>query len=220
MPGRIEARPSPKAAGGDAGLHRLRNALLYVPAGYTPHRAAPLAVMLHGAGGDARQGISLVREHADAAGLIVLAPQSRDETWDLIARRAYSSDVVAIDKLLADVFSAYCIDPAQIACGGFSDGASYALSIGVMNGDLFTHLIAFSPGFLAPQTTQGKPRVFIAHGTHDRVLPVERCGRRVAELMRDADYDVTWREFDGPHTVPPAIAHEAIAWMTGMRPAI
>ncbi len=31
---------------------------------------------------------------------------------------------------------------------GFSDGASYALSLGVPNGDLFTHIVAFSPGFM------------------------------------------------------------------------
>jgi predicted esterase len=36
---------------------------------------------------------------------------------------------------------------ATLAVSGFSDGASYALSIGPANGDLFTHVMAFSPGF-------------------------------------------------------------------------
>ncbi len=55
---------------------------------------------------------------------------------------------------------------------GFSDGASYALSIGLTNGDLFTHVVAFSPGFASPVTYTGKPPVFVSHGTHDEVLPI------------------------------------------------
>ena len=60
--------------------------------------------------------------------------------------------------------SRYAFDPAHIAVGGFSDGASYALSVGITNGDLFTDVIAFSPGFMAPARQQGKPRLFISHG--------------------------------------------------------
>src|SRR3712207_7974813 len=51
---------------------------------------------------------------------------------------------------------------------GFSDGASYALSLGIPNGDLFTHLVAFSPGFAAPDGQRGHPRVFVGHGVDDR----------------------------------------------------
>lgn len=40
------------------------------------------------------------------------------------------------------------IDPAHVAIGGFSDGASCALSLGLVNGDLFTHVMAFSPGLV------------------------------------------------------------------------
>jgi hypothetical protein len=38
-------------------------------------------------------------------------------------------------------------------------------------------VLAFSPGFAAPMVTHGRPRVFIAHGDEDRVLPIERCSR-------------------------------------------
>lgn len=201
-------------------MHRLRDGLLYVPAGYTPQHPAPLAVMLHGAGGDARQGVGLVREYADAAGLIVLAPKARDATWDVIAKDQFGPDVAVIDALLTEVFASCVVDASRIAVGGFSDGASYALSLGVMNGELFTHVVAFSPGFVAPLSLQGRPRLFVSHGTHDRVLPIDRCGRRVQASLTQAGYDVTWREFDGPHTVPRDIAHDAVVWFTGIRPAI
>jgi poly(3-hydroxybutyrate) depolymerase len=47
------------------------------------------------------------------------------------------------------------VDPQRICVSGFSDGASYALSLGLANGDLFTHVAAFSPGFMRPPCTQG-----------------------------------------------------------------
>jgi phospholipase/carboxylesterase len=216
--GRLLARPS-AAADGDApkGRHTLtaegaRDALLHVPAGYRRDAPAPLALMLHGAGGAAEHGLLLAQPLADESNLIVLAPQSAAVTWDAI-RGGFGPDALAIDRLLGQVFARYAVDSQRVAVGGFSDGASYALGLGLVNGDLFTHVLAFSPGFIAG-TVQGggRPRLFVSHGTRDRVLPVERCGRRIAGQAREAGYTVRYREFDGPHTVPEEIAREAVGW--------
>ncbi|MGZ4788523.1 MAG: hypothetical protein ACXVZX_08375 [Terriglobales bacterium] len=51
------------------------------------------------------------------------------------------------------------MDPARIAIGGFSDGASYALTIGITNGRLFTHIVAFSPGFMQPPYMEDAPHI-------------------------------------------------------------
>jgi predicted esterase len=101
-----------------------------------------------------------------------------------------------------------------LAIGGFSDGASYALSVGITNGDLFTHVIALSPGFMAPARQQGKPRLFISHGTRDQVLPIDRCSRKLVPQLKRAGYDVLYREFDGSHTLPPEIARSSVTWFT------
>jgi phospholipase/carboxylesterase len=183
--------------------------LLYAPAGCEAGRGAPLAVLLHGAGGDAGRGaLDLLRGLADATGIILLAPTSREYTWDVFVGR-YGPDVEAIDRALQETFSRYAVDPARLAVGGFSDGASYALSLGINNGDLFTDVLAFSPGFMAPSMSVGTPRFFVSHGRRDRVLPIERCSRRIVPQLERAGYEVTYREFDGGHTVPPEIALEA-----------
>ncbi|MEN9938619.1 MAG: hypothetical protein RLZZ387_5198 [Chloroflexota bacterium] len=215
---RLLARPYTPAMPGKPGLHRLgiggrRETLLYVPEGYTPQQPAPLAVMLHGAGGQAQHGLDLLRRVADAAGIILVAPASRASTWDVITGD-YGPDVVLLDLALRQVFERYAVDRARIAVGGFSDGASYALSLGLTNGDFFTHAIAFSPGFMAPPDQRGKPWLFISHGTHDEVLPIEMCSRRIVPMLQQAEYQVTYREFDGPHTIPPAIVDAAVAWFT------
>ena len=83
---------------------------------------------------------------------------------------------------------------------------------GVTKRDLFTHLLAFSPGFAAPAGRAGSPRIFVSHGTRDAVLPIDRCSRRIVPTLRRAGYDVTYREFDGGHAVPPEVAREAADW--------
>ncbi len=217
--GRLLARPAPPSPPPTtpAGLRPLglgsgRDGLLYVPPGYGGGaEKAPLAVMLHGAGGSARGGISHFLDLADEAGLVLLAPESRGRTWDVLVG-GYGPDVAFIDKALGQTFDRLAVDPGRLAAVGFSDGASYALSLGLTNGDLFTRVIAFSPGFAAPAARRGRPPIFVSHGTRDRVLPIERCSRRIVPVLKREEYEVSYREFDGGHAVPRSIAREALEW--------
>jgi predicted esterase len=111
------------------------------------------------------------------------------------------------------VFSRVDVDPARIAIGGFSDGASYALSLGLANGDLFPRVVACSPGFVMQAPAAGRPRFFVSHGTSDQILPIDQCSRVIVPRLRSMGYDVTFREFEGRHELPPAIAGEAMRWM-------
>ena len=110
-------------------------------------------------------------------------------------------------------FDRCAIEP-RIAIGGFSDGASYALTLGAINGDLFTAIVAFSPGFVVAGDRHGSPRVFVSHGTRDEILPINRTSRRIVPQLRDEGYAVTYREFDGPHTVPEPVLREAFEWLS------
>ncbi len=217
--GRLLARPGQPSQAGPTGTHQLGLAspcdgVLCVPSSYTPNRPAPLALSLHGAGGNGLAGLSQLLKLADSAGLIILAPDSRGATWDVI-RGGYGPDVEYVDLALRHVFDRYAVDPTHLAVSGFSDGASYALSLGLTNGDLFTHVVAFSPGFMSPAAERGQPRIYVSHGTRDAVLPIDRCSRRLVPLLRAMGYDVLYHEYDGPHAVPPEIAEEAVGWLVG-----
>ena len=221
--GRLRSRPGRTTIEtATVGLHALEaesgpaGGYLYIPASYQLETPAPLLLLLHGAGEDARDGLAQLRGQADEERLILLALGSRGPTWDLILNRGrYGADVAALDWALGHAFSRCAVDPARVGVGGYSDGASYALSLGLANGDLFSGVLAFSPGFLAPTGQTGSPRVFVSHGTRDGWLPIDSCSRRIVPRLERAGYKVRYREFEGGHVVPPAIAREAANWFTG-----
>ena len=167
--------------------------------------------MLHGAGGTAQHSIARLMQVAEQETLLLLAPDSRRQTWDVLYGE-YGPDIAFIERALAHTFDHYAVDEGHIAVEGFSDGASYALSVGITNGDLFTHIIGFSPGFMAPAAVRGAPRCFITHGARDAVLPIDRCSRRIVPQLKSAGFAVEYHEFDGPHVVPPELIREAVDW--------
>jgi predicted esterase len=217
--GRLGSRPHAPAAGkAPTGLVPLqltgsdRDGVLYVPPSYSPGTAAPLVVSLHGAGGSGRRSLPRLRSLAEELGLLILSPDSRGSTWDVV-RTGFGPDIEFLDRALDLVFARYAVDPFRLAAEGFSDGASYALSLGLLNGDLFTHVIAFSPGFVLAERREGHPRCFVSHGVQDPVLPIDPCSRRIVRELRADRYDVSYTEFEGGHVVPPAVARAAVSWL-------
>lgn len=218
--GRLTARPRPTVkttvSGKSAlGLGGERDGVLQLPA-TIPAAPLPLLVLLHGAGGTGDRQLNRFGSAPSDAGVAVLALDSRGPTWDGI-RSGFGPDVAFLDRALAKVFGIVAVDPERLVIGGFSDGATYALSLGLINGDLFPKIVAFSPGFVVPGEARGKPRVFISHGMSDEILPIDRCSRVIVPDLRKRGYDVTFREFSGGHEVPAAVAAEGLKWVSAAR---
>jgi predicted esterase len=214
--GRLAARPRPGVktrASGSASLHLdgERDAILQMPPAI-PAGPMPLLVFLHGATQDGAGMLRRIGPAAGELGVAVLAPDSRGSTWDGIGG-GFGPDVAFLNRALEHVFDRVAVDPARLAIGGFSDGATYALSLGMINGDLFGRVLACSPGFYVDGEPHGKPRIFISHGTSDQILPIDQCSRVIVPRLQKRGYDVTFREFAGGHTVPPEIAREALQWV-------
>lgn len=195
------------------GILPSRDAILYVPHGHNPAVPIPLVVLLHGGSGAASNWFDGWETYAESYQVALLAPDSRDYTWDLIADGAYGVDVRFIDAALAWTFDRMRVDAQRIALVGFSDGGSYAVSLGITNGDTFSRLIAFSACTLAPGTLRGKPQAFVAHGLHDPVFPIESCGRPIVSELRSHGYTVQSLEFDGRHELPLDVTTAALDWL-------
>jgi phospholipase/carboxylesterase len=190
-----------------------RDGFIYVPPTYTESRPSPLLVLLHGAGQSAKEFTRRpLGEIFDKDRIIALIPDSRLPTWDMIYTGDYGPDVRFLDKALALAFSMCRIDPKRIALGGFSDGATYALSLGITNANFFSTILAFSPGFVKPAVKTGKPRIFIGHGTIDAILPIEVTSREIVAALKKKNYPVKFEEFEGTHTMTREEVTHAIDW--------
>jgi predicted esterase len=181
-----------------------------VPAG-----KLPLLVFLHGATQNGAGMLRRIGPAADQLGIAVLAPDSRRRTWDAITG-GFDEDVAFLNRALELVFARLAVDPARVAIGGFSDGASYALSLAIANGDLFPRVVACSPGFVVSAPAHGRPRFFVSHGTADQILPIEQCSRVIVPRLRGMGYEVAFREFEGRHELPAEIAMEGLKWLAAL----
>jgi predicted esterase len=145
-------------------------------------------------------------------GCAVLAPDSRGATWDAVTG-AFGADVRFLEPALADAARRCEVAPGRVAAAGFSDGATYALALGRANGDRFSHLLAFSPGFLIPARRVGSPRIFVSHGRQDDVLPIASCSRVMVPRLRRDGYEVRYREFEGGHEAPLTVMREGVGFL-------
>ena len=210
------APPSPPAAcvpgiRSELKLDNLRDGVLYVPQGYKATAAMPLLVWLHGAGGQGNVSPAL-SGLADEFGLIVLAPDSREWTWGSILGD-WDADLDFLQTAMQQTQRRCAIDRERIWLGGFSDGASFSLSLGISYGKVFRKVYAGSPGLMQPIAADGKPPIFISHGTADQTMPIDQTSRRFVPRLKSLGYDVTYREYEGRHTLPPEILRDVIQWM-------
>jgi phospholipase/carboxylesterase len=203
--GRLRARvdpahrpPEPARLTRPLGLDA-RDAFLFIPADLDLSQPVPLVLALHGAGQAAADLLGQIDREAARAGVVILSVSSRGSTWDLEAGPV-GADAAFIDLALQTTFEQLAIDPARIAVLGMSDGGSWALSTGMVNGDLFSDVIVFAPmRFVAP-SSRGEPRVYLSSGRRD---PVSGYGnqRGMARQLEGFGYAVRFHPHAGGHEV-------------------
>jgi phospholipase/carboxylesterase len=191
-----------------------RNAVLVVPDELDTTAPVPLFVMFHGAGGEANRVLPHLVRHARARRFLLLVPQSMYPTWDIVIG-GHGPDLERLQAALARVATHFAIDPQRLAFAGFSDGGSYALSTGITNGDIASHVIALSAGFMNTFSQNGAPKVFIAHGRSDSQLSLEATATPHAKRLLDAGYDLTLLPFDGDHVIVPWVVERAVEFFMG-----
>lgn len=224
----LASRPGAAADSLPAGITKIADdAIIYRPPtlGPGPH---PLIVLLHGAGQGADELIPAFRAEADKRGLILLAPKSSGSTWDLIASAErfrgrppkngempeFGPDVARIDAAMGSAFQKAAIDPKHVILAGFSDGASYALSLGLANPALFHGVLAFAPGMMiAPGRVSLAQRVFMAHGRADRAIPIRVSRDGLAPALATAGMKMQYRDFNGGHDINRKALDEGLTFV-------
>jgi len=197
--------------------HGDSRAVLLTPDEIEPGRLYPLVTVLHGAG---RQDELLVRacrgEPAKREALF-LVPRSFHPTWDLIACDE-RPDLDFLTFAYDLIYRRYPIDPARQALLGYSDGASYALAVGLSNPHVFRAVMGWAAGFLALDTAHleaddPKPPVLLEYGTHDELFPFERVALPMRATLEQLGYPVEFRvDQGGRHWPSGTFQSEALDW--------
>jgi phospholipase/carboxylesterase len=200
----------------------------YLPAGAGKNGPAPMLLLFHGTGGTGSALIEAFRPYADRDGIVLLALTSRGENWDSVdlffddyeagkrprdgqwTAPKWGKDAERVDAALAALFARVPIDPKRVGVAGFSHGASYALMVGTANPQLFSTIIALSPGILIIGDPPGGQNVFVSHGTTDKVQPYKRTEEVFLPRLVQLGYRVTFQSFVGGHGIPAEVLARAI----------
>jgi phospholipase/carboxylesterase len=191
---------------------------LYVPEYYTPDRAWPLVMALHGGSGNGGGFLWSWLRDARSFGAILVAPTATGPTWALMGDDA---DTPNLTSILGDLQSRFNVDSKKLLLTGMSDGGTFCYVSGLDGASPFTHLAPVAATFhplmaeLADaERLRGLP-VFLVHGRLDWMFPVQ-VARHTNEALSAAGADVTYREIDDlSHCYPREINAEMLSWLSG-----
>lgn len=215
---RASAPATPGTRSGEFRFGEAPKPLAFIPASLDRTKPAPMMLLLHGAGGKGDRLLRRFMPLAEARGVILLAPDSALKTWDAIRGMQYGStpafgaDVGRVEQSLSLMFAEANVDPRRLAIAGFSDGASYALSLGLPNAGLFSHIIAMSPGGVAPFAGRADAHVFVSHGRKDSVLAHDNTAKGIVPGLKGLGLPVEFVSFDGDHELREAEMRAAFDW--------
>lgn len=201
------------------GLHLLgfsknkanRDSFAYFPSQAEQSTNTVAVIALHGAGGDAHQLFATLKGVAEKYGFLLIIPSSVGRTWDLFID-GFGPDISLLETCMHEVASMSPI--SEFILVGYSDGASYAISVGLENSNLFRRVVALSPGGTSTETRAKQPMsFFVSHGKNDPVLNIDKCSRVIVPQLKEMGHNVEYVEYDGGHEVPPEIAEKALNWL-------
>jgi len=191
---------------------------LYVPEYYTPDRAWPLVMALHGGSGNGRNFLWSWLRDARSFGAILIAPTATGSTWALMGE---DTDTPNLMRILETVRGGWNVDRERMLLTGMSDGGTFCYVSGLDGASPFTHLAPVSATFhplmaemAEPQRLRGLP-IFLVHGRLDWMFPVQ-VARQTQGALSAAGANVTYREIeDLSHTYPREINVEMLKWLNG-----
>jgi phospholipase/carboxylesterase len=191
-----------------------------------------LLVLHHGRGADEQDLLSLGDALDPGRRLLVVAPRaplslpgSPGYHWYVVPRVGYPdpSTFHAAYRLLGcfhdELWERTGLGPRRTVLGGFSMGAVMSLALGLgADRPAPAGVLAFSgflpvvEGWQPDLSAAGAPRVFIAHGRRDPVIPVD-FARRARGVLESARLEVDYHESDVAHQIDPRQIPAASEWL-------
>ena len=214
---RVEVRDEPSPLGEVALERGPASAVLLTPSKLEPGRQYPLVTVLHGAGRQDKMLTKACQGEPDKREAFFLIPRSVEPTWDLIIG-GDRPDLDFLEYAYDLIYRRYPIDPARQVVVGYSDGASYALSLAISNPGVFDAALCWAAGFVIYDDTavtpdSVKPRIYLEYGTHDELFGFEQVALPMKESLTRAGYTVEFSTDEGGRHWPSGTFQgEALDW--------
>jgi polyhydroxybutyrate depolymerase len=218
-PSAVRAEGCGKATDGGASLRTItsdgleRTFRVFVPPSYSAGQ--PMAVVLnyHGFAGESlgQEWYAGARDAATRFGFIAVAPDGSGEPqrWWLAGERlpGYVDDFAFTRRMLADLASVYCVDPARVYASGISNGGFFSSIAGCQLQDVIAAVATVAGEGFPDTACEGKKPVpiLVFHGTADATVPFDPPpGRtRLGIMVRSTrDSVASWAQFNGCNATP------------------
>jgi phospholipase/carboxylesterase len=189
---------------------------MYVPEYYTPDRAWPVVMALHGGSGNGRAFLWSWLRDARSYGAILISPTATGGTWALMGD---DTDTPNLARILDAVRGRWNVDPQRLLLTGMSDGGTFSYVSGLEPGSPFTHLAPISASFhpfLVEAADDARLRdlpIHVVHGRLDWMFPVQ-LARQAEQALIAGGARVTYSEIeDLSHTYPREINATLLKWL-------
>jgi polyhydroxybutyrate depolymerase len=183
-----------------------RHYTVHVPPGYDRRAAAPVVIMLHGAGGTGKAAAYETgwATKSDEAGFLTVFPDAmppdptrpshfvrNPQLWNDGSERFHTAqkapdDVGFISAMLDELQAKFAVDPARVFVTGFSNGASMSFRIGAQLSGRIAAIAPVAGALWLESFTLERPvpMVYIT-GTADPLNPLEGGVPRLANASGD-----------------------------------
>lgn len=226
-----------KARDAAAGTLTLLEAPVYhecyvqLPEGYDPAKTYTLVVGLHGYGASPDSFMGLWERFATRNFIFasLQAPYAFSVgnelgySWvtglpgdEALEKQVTLASVDYVARAVEELRGRYGVGEVYLL--GFSQGCTLTYLTGILHHEFFDGIICFA-GWLDTDILTDEViaaanhlRVFIAHGTEDRMVPFESSEEARDTLLKHG-YSVTFHQFAGAHRVPEEPLRAAEAWM-------
>ena len=204
--------------------------LVVEPVGYQKNKAYPLIIMLHGYlsyMGDLAtlaESISPNRylyAFPNAPIPVPMGTQTLGYAWSNPPESDFDpagTTEQLLDKFLEDLISRYTVSEGRLVLGGFSQGGMMAFRHGLSRPDIFCGLICLStriPEFqhtVIRLPTKRDQRIFLAHGSHDTVIPLSE-GLKAREFLVSYGFSPDYHEYNIAHEITTEVIYDLRLWL-------
>jgi phospholipase/carboxylesterase len=206
------------------------------PDGYSPEVDYPMLILLHGfgAGMDDLAGLCPAIDRSgylyacpNAPLSFTIGPGVTGYGWTPPRGQGTAEDAQRAKDLLEaffqEVMDLYKVPAGRMMLCGFSQGGGMTYRCGLARPETFRGLAALSsvmpePDELRPTLPDQRTQpIFISHGIHDDILPVEQ-GRRALEFLEAEGYTPDYREYPMRHEITPDVMGDLVPWIKGLLP--